>query len=197
MHCISPRANAGFSMLAASSEPGAEPAPMMVWISSMKTMISLCFFTSSMSLRTRSSNCPLNCVPATRVAMFSVTMRLFSKGTGTFLVAMSCAIPSTTAVFPTPGSPMSTGLFFFLRQSICITRSISVCLPTTGSNAPCSASEVRSVQNLSMMGVCDFSAMRVVVFSAEEEDCSFSPLGAPGSSSSKSKLPNGVEERKL
>ena len=36
-----------------------------------------------------------------------------------------CARPSTTAVLPTPGSPISTGLFLVRRDSTCMTRSIS------------------------------------------------------------------------
>ena len=46
------------------------------------------------------------------------------------------ARPSTTAVLPTPGSPISTGLFFVRRERICISRSISVWRPTTGSSLP-------------------------------------------------------------
>ena len=40
MQCSSPRASAGFSMLAASIAPSAEPAPTSVCSSSMKQMIS-------------------------------------------------------------------------------------------------------------------------------------------------------------
>src|SRR2546429_9257007 len=36
------------------------------------------------------------------------------------------ARPSAPGVLPTPGSPISTGLFFVRRDRICITRSISV-----------------------------------------------------------------------
>src|SRR3990167_2913136 len=46
---------------------------------------------------------------------------------------MRCARPSTMAVLPTPGSPMSTGLFFVLRFKMWIKRSISVSRPTIGS----------------------------------------------------------------
>ena len=49
---------------------------------------------------------------------------------------MRAARPSTTAVLPTPGSPISTGLFFVRRERICISRSISVWRPTTGSSLP-------------------------------------------------------------
>ena len=41
MQEISPRESAGFRMLAASSEPSAEPAPISEWISSMKMIRSL------------------------------------------------------------------------------------------------------------------------------------------------------------
>ena len=40
---------------------------------------------------------------------------------------MRCASPSTIAVLPTPGSPISAGLFLVRRERIWITRSISVC----------------------------------------------------------------------
>ena len=62
---------------------------------------------------------------------------------------MRCARPSTTAVLPTPGSPTSTGLFFVRRERICITRSISVWRPTTGSSLDSAASLVRLRPNWS------------------------------------------------
>ncbi len=62
---------------------------------------------------------------------------------------MRAARPSTTAVLPTPGSPISTGLFFVRRERICITRSISVWRPTTGSSLPSAASLVRLRPNWS------------------------------------------------
>jgi hypothetical protein len=39
---------------------------------------------------------------------------------------MRWARPSTIAVLPTPGSPISTGLFFWRRERICMIRSISI-----------------------------------------------------------------------
>src|SRR5437870_13889432 len=56
---------------------------------------------------------------------------------------MRAARPSTTAVLPTPGSPIRTGLFFVRRDRICITRSISVARPTTGSSLPSADWRVR------------------------------------------------------
>ena len=44
---------------------------------------------------------------------------------GTSPATMRWASPSTTAVLPTPGSPMSTGLFLVRRLSTCTTRRIS------------------------------------------------------------------------
>ena len=65
MVCRSPRARAGLSMLAVSSEPCVEPAPTIVCISSMNIMVSCYFESDSMSCCMRSSNSPRNFVPAT------------------------------------------------------------------------------------------------------------------------------------
>ena len=153
IHCTSPRARAGLSILAASKEPGALPAPIMVWISSMKRMISRWDLSSSMSLRRRSSNCPRYCVPATIEAISNVTMRLFINRWGTWFFTISWAKPSTRALLPTPGSPIKIGLFFLRRVRICATRWISLWRPTIGSNQPCAAACVRSCPNLSRIGV--------------------------------------------
>ena len=59
------------------------------------------------------------------------------------------ARPSTIAVLPTPGSPMSTGLFFVRRDSTCMTRSISFSRPMTGSSFLSRASWVRLRPNWS------------------------------------------------
>ena len=47
-----------------------------------------------------------------------------------------CARPSTTAVLPTPGSPIRHGLFFVRRDRICMTRSVSLSRPMIGSIFP-------------------------------------------------------------
>ena len=49
---------------------------------------------------------------------------------------MRRARPSTMAVLPTPGSPMSTGLFLVRRDSTWMTRRISSSRPMTGSSLP-------------------------------------------------------------
>ena len=48
------------------------------------------------------------------------------------------------AVLPTPGSPISTGLFFVRRERTWITRRTSSSRPITGSSLPASAASVRS-----------------------------------------------------
>ncbi len=57
------------------------------------------------------------------------------------------ARPSTMAVLPTPGSPISTGLFLVRRDRTWITRRISSSRPITGSSLPSSAACVRSRPN--------------------------------------------------
>ena len=66
------------------------------------------------------------------------------------------ASPSAIADFPTPGSPIKSGLFFLRRLKIWETRSISFSRPTTGSNFPSSAISVKSLPKLSKTGVLDF-----------------------------------------
>ena len=92
----------------------------------------------------RSSNCPRYLVPATMRARSRVTTFLSRRFSGTKPAAICCAKPSTMAVFPTPASPMRTGLFLVLLQRIWVTRRISFSLPTTGSISPFFAISVRS-----------------------------------------------------
>ena len=56
------------------------------------------------------------------------------------------------AVLPTPGSPISTGLFLVRRESTCMTRSISRSRPMTGSSLRSRASWVRLRPNWSSTG---------------------------------------------
>ena len=62
--------------------------------------------------------------------------RLCFRLSGTSPSTMRRARPSTMAVLPTPGSPISTGLFFVRRDSTWITRRISSSRPMTGSSLP-------------------------------------------------------------
>ena len=70
---------------------------------------------------------------------------LFCNLAGTEPSTISCANPSTTAVLPTPASPIKTGLFLVLLFKISITRAISLSRPITGSIFPFLARAVKSV----------------------------------------------------
>ena len=76
---------------------------------------------------------------------------------------MRWAMPSTMAVLPTPGSPMSTGLFFVRRESTCSVRRISSSRPTMGSIFPSRASSVMLRVNFSRDSYW-FSASSPVTF---------------------------------
>ena len=131
--CSSPRPRAGLKMFAASMAPSAAPAPTMVCISSTKRITSPLRRISPSTSRRRSSNSPRYLVPATRDAMFRLTSRLSFNWGGTLPTAIRWASPSAMAVFPTPGSPTSAGLFLFFRHRMPMTVSISRSLPITGS----------------------------------------------------------------
>ena len=141
----SPRASSGLIMLPASIAPSAAPAPTMVWSSSMKVMTSPS--ASVISFRTafsRSSNSPRYLAPATIEPRSRAMTRLPLSPSGTSPSVIRLARPSTMAVLPTPGSPMSTGLFLVRRDSTWMTRRISSSRPMTGSSLPWRASSVRS-----------------------------------------------------
>ena len=141
----SPRASIGLIMLPASIAPSAAPAPTIVWSSS--TNVTTSPAASVISFNTafsRSSNSPRYLAPASIDAMSSMMIRLFFNPSGTSPSAMRRARPSTIAVLPTPGSPMSTGLFFVRRDSTWMTRRISSSRPMTGSILPSRARAVRS-----------------------------------------------------
>ena len=155
MQCSSPRASEGLSMLPASIEPSARPAPTMVWSSSTNsTTCPCCLARSFSSAFMRSSNSPRNFVPAMREPMSSERTRRPFSPSGTSPSTMRWASPSTIAVLPTPGSPMSTGLFLVRRWSTWTVRRISSSRPMTGSSLPCSARAVRSMVNFSRAWRC-------------------------------------------
>ena len=150
----SPRASAGFNRLAASPWPACPPAPIMVWASSMNRMMGVGDdFTSSMSPFSRFSNSPLMPAPACNSARSRVRTVTFFRAGGTSPCAMRSAKPSTTAVFPTPASPVSMGLFWRRRIRMSITCRISVSRPSTGSSLPLLALAVRLTVNWSRFAV--------------------------------------------
>src|SRR5918998_204975 len=154
MTCSSPRARAGLSMFEAFTAPSAPPAPTMVWSSSIKRIM---FFSSLWSSRImaliRSSKSPRKRVPATKEPVSSARTRLPLRVSGMSSETILCARPSTMAVLPTPGSPMSTGLFLVLRLRMRTERAISSARPITGSSSPLVAASVRSRVTWSRVGV--------------------------------------------
>ncbi|MCY1237121.1 hypothetical protein D9M72_498060 [compost metagenome] len=148
--CNSPRASAGLSMLPASMAPSALPAPTMVCSSSMNRMTRPSCLDSSLSTPfRRSSNSPRNLAPAISAPISRASRRLSFRPSGTSPLTMRCARPSAMAVLPTPGSPISTGLFLVRRCRTWMVRRISSSRPITGSSLPSSARLVRSTVNLS------------------------------------------------
>ncbi|MPM61279.1 hypothetical protein SDC9_108137 [bioreactor metagenome] len=88
-------------------------------------------------------------------AISSAITRLSNMARDTFLCTIRSASPSTMADFPTPGSPMRTGLFFLRRLSIWAILSISFSRPTIGSRRFSIAARVMSVPKLSSTGVSE------------------------------------------
>jgi hypothetical protein len=115
--------------------PSPAPAPTMVCSSSMKVMTSPSASVISLSTAfNRSSNSPRYFEPATMDPRSREMTRLSFRLSGTSLATMRRARPSTMAVLPTPGSPISTGLFLVRRDSTWMTRRISSSRPITGSS---------------------------------------------------------------
>ena len=146
MQCSSPRASRGFKRLPASMLPSVLPAPTMVCSSSMKRMIFPSdFLTSFRTAFRRSSNSPRYFAPAMSAPMSSEKMVRSFSPSGTSPRTIRWARPSAMAVLPTPGSPMSTGLFLVLRDRMRMTLRISASRPMTGSSSLLRARSTRSV----------------------------------------------------
>ena len=135
IQCNSPRASIGFNNWPASIAPSVFPAPTMVWSSSINRMICPSeFLISSRTAFRRSSNSPRYFAPATSAPISSANNFLSFNPSGTSPRTIRCASPSTTAVLPTPGSPISTGLFFVFLERMRTTLRISASRPITGSS---------------------------------------------------------------
>ena len=119
MHLRLPFARAGLSKLEASNVPPlADPAPIIVWISSINKIE---FFCSAKSFNTSFSLCsksPLYFVPAIKAPKSSEYITLPSSTSGISFSTIFFANPSAIAVLPTPASPTKRGLFFRLLQRI-------------------------------------------------------------------------------
>ncbi|KAL1841790.1 hypothetical protein VTK73DRAFT_3379 [Phialemonium thermophilum] len=157
MQCSWPRASMGLSRFAASMPPSPEaPAPMSRWISSTnRTIISLESWISFSTPFMRSSNSPRYLLPATSAPTSSASSLQACRLSGTSALTMRWARPSTTVVLPTPGSPISTGLFLVRRDRMRMTRRISSSRPMTGSILPSRAMAVMSMVNLARFSLSD------------------------------------------
>ena len=135
IQCSSPRASMGFNNCPASMAPSVLPAPTIVWSSSINRIIcpSLLLISSRTAFK-RSSNSPRYFAPATKAPISKANNRLSFRPSGTSPRTMRWASPSTTAVFPTPGSPIRTGLFLVFRDKMRTTFRISLSRPITGSS---------------------------------------------------------------
>ena len=146
MQCSSPRASMGFNRLPASMLPSVLPAPTMVCSSSINRMILPSDLrTCSRTAFSRSSNSPRYLAPAIRAPMSREKMVRSFRPSGTSPRTIRWASPSAMAVLPTPGSPISTGLFFVLRDRMRMTFRISLSRPMTGSSSFFLARSTRSV----------------------------------------------------
>ena len=150
----SPRARAGFKRFAASPWPSLPPAPIKVCASSMNIMIGCGeAFTSAMTDFKRFSNSPFTLAPACNKPKSRVRTQTSFNGPGTSPEAIRKAKPSTTAVLPTPASPVKIGLFWRRRIRISTICLISSSRPSTASILPCLAASVKLTVNLSSDGV--------------------------------------------
>ncbi len=150
----SPRARAGLRRLAASFWPAWPPAPIMVCASSMKRTIGTGeALTSEITCLSRFSNSPLTPAPAWRRARSRVRIETFLSTGGTSPFAIRTASPSTTAVLPTPASPVRIGLFCRRRIRMLTICRTSASRPITASISPFLARSVRLTVNWSRPGV--------------------------------------------
>ncbi len=142
---ISPLASTGLSKLEASIEPPeVEPAPTIVWISSIKRTACGTFCIPLITFFRRFSKSPLYLAPASKAPISKANIRASLKASGTLPSAIRKAKPSAMAVLPTPGSPTKSGLFLRRRHKTSMVRSSSAPRPTRGSILPCAALEVSS-----------------------------------------------------
>src|SRR6266511_1206898 len=121
MHFSAPEESAGLRRFEASRvPPEAAPAPISVWISSMKRIAfglsASCFSTAFK----RCSKSPRYLVPARSAPMSSEYTWYSRRSSGTSSSLIRRARPSAIAVLPTPASPTSSGLFLLraLRDAV-------------------------------------------------------------------------------
>ena len=141
MQCSSPRASIGLSRLPASVEPsvlpGADDGVQLVDEEDDAALALLDLVEHGLEPLLELA-AVLGAGERARPCRARRRLRSLSHS-GTSPRTMRWARPSTIAVLPTPGSPMSTGLFLVLRERMRTTRRISSSRPITGSSLPCAA----------------------------------------------------------
>ena len=144
MHFSAPVDSAGFSRLDASSvPPDAAPAPMIVWISSMKR-IDFGIVGELLQHRLQALLEVAAVLGAGKQRAHVERVHLvFAQQLGHVALVDAAREPSAIAVLPTPASPTSSGLFLRRRHSTWITRSSSCSRPISGSILPALASALR------------------------------------------------------
>ncbi|CRM86895.1 hypothetical protein [Pseudomonas sp. 22 E 5] len=100
--------------------------------------------TSSITWRRRCSNSPFMLAPACSRPTSRLRSSTSLSAGGTSPATMRRANPSTTAVLPTPASPVRIGLFWRRRIRMSTSWRISSSRPTIGSSLPLRACSVRS-----------------------------------------------------
>ena len=103
--------------------------------------------TSSITDRRRCSNSPFMLAPACNSPRSSMNSLFPCNFGGTSPEAKRWAKPSTTAVLPTPASPVRIGLFWRRRSRMSMIWRISSSRPTIGSIFPLAATSVMSTAN--------------------------------------------------
>ena len=106
-----------------------------------------------MTCFSRFSNSPFTPAPAWSRPRSSVRTTTFLRTGGTSPCATRTANPSTTAVLPTPASPVRIGLFWRRRIRMSTIWRTSDSRPTTGSISPLRARSVRLIVYWSSEGV--------------------------------------------
>ena len=148
----------GFNMLAKSKvlDPDA-PAPFMVCASSMNKMQFFLVSSAVITALNFSSNSPRYFDPASNDPISRPHTSCPLINSGTLLLQISCARPSTIAVLPTPGSPTISMLALNLRANTVIMSDSSVLRPIIGSSFAAAANAVILVQYSSSISVACWS----------------------------------------
>ena len=135
----------------------------MVWASSMNRMTGCGeALTSAMTDFRRFSNSPRTPAPAWSRARSRTRRDTLRRGGGTSPATIRRARPSTTAVLPTPASPVRIGLFCRRRVKMSTSCRTSKSRPRTGSISPWRARAVRSTVYWSSPGVLPVPAGAVL-----------------------------------